>query len=45
MERHTGAARVGEDRVDAVVDERLDQDIGPAGQLALGLGLGDSRHG
>ena len=39
------AAGIGEDRVDAVVDQRLDEDVGPARELGLGLGLGDSRHG
>src|SRR4051812_39466514 len=37
VERHARAARVGENRVDAVVDQGLDQDIGAAGQFVLGL--------
>ena len=45
VQRHARPARVGENRVDAVVDQRLNQDIGPAGELGLGLGLTDSRHG
>ena len=45
VDRHAGAARIGEDHIDAVVDQGLDQDIGPAGQFVLRLGLGDSRHG
>ena len=44
VERHARAAGVGEDRVDAVVDQRLDEDIGPAREFGLGLGLGDGGH-
>ena len=45
VQRHARPARVGENRVDAVVDQGLNQDIGPAGELGFGLGLTDSRHG
>ena len=38
VHRHAGAARVGEDDVDAVPREGLDQDVGPGGRQALGRG-------
>ena len=45
VQRHAATAGVGENRVDAVVHQRLDQDVGPAGEFVLGLGFGDCGHG
>ena len=45
VQRHAGAARVGEDRVDAVVHQRLDEDVGPAGELVFRLSLHHGGHG
>ena len=36
VQRHARPARVGEDRVHPVVDQRLHDDVGPAGQLRAG---------
>ena len=45
VQRHAGPARIGEDRIDAVVHQRLDQDIRPAGEFGFGLRLGYGGHG
>ena len=45
VQRHAAAARVGEDRVDAVVHQRLDQDVRSANDFLFRLGLGCSGHG
>ena len=45
VQRHAAAARVGEDHFDAVVDQRLHEDIGPAHEFVLGLRFGNSGHG
>ena len=45
VQRHAGPARDRRRSFDAVVHQRLDEDVGPAGELVLRLGLGDSRHG
>ena len=36
VQRHAGPARIGENRVHAVVDQALHDDIGPAGGLRIG---------
>ena len=45
VQRHAGPARIGEDHVDAVVDQRLHEDVGAAGEVVLRFGLGCGRHG
>ena len=44
VQRHAAAAGIGEDRLNAVPHQRLDQDVGPRDQLCLGGGLGGGGH-
>ena len=48
VHRHARPARVGEDDLDAVPDQRLDQDVGPGRSVYVGrrgLAFVDGRHG
>ena len=45
VQRHAGAAGIGEDHLDAVVDQRLDENIGAALHLSGGaFGRGGRGH-
>ena len=35
VQRHAGPARIGEQHLHAVIDQRLDEDVGPAHELAV----------